>query len=115
MKGISTISRTNVTNIFYLHKAELRNLRPGARYSYCVSIDGSCTPIRSLSTFNPRGANSEVCGLRRFAEFAGRACCSGRALHRHSPDFILHTGDLVARGKDYALWSREFFRPASGV
>ena len=53
MKGISTISRTNVTNIFYLHKAELRNLRPGARYSYCVSIDGSCTPIRSLSTFNP--------------------------------------------------------------
>ena len=38
-----------------------------------------------------------------------------RRYNKHSPDFILHTGDLVARGKDYALWSREFFGPAAGV
>jgi predicted phosphodiesterase len=30
----------------------------------------------------------------------------------YDPDFILHTGDLVARGTDYSLWSREFFKPA---
>ena len=36
MKGVSTVSRTNVTNIFY--KAEFSNLKPGARYSYSDQI-----------------------------------------------------------------------------
>jgi predicted phosphodiesterase len=32
---------------------------------------------------------------------------------QEEPEFILHTGDLVAKGQDYSLWSREFFTPAA--
>jgi len=32
-----------------------------------------------------------------------------------SPDFILHAGDLVMDGKDYGLWSKQFFDPLADV
>lgn len=115
MKGISMTSRTNVTNIFYLYKAELRNLRAGARYSYRVSIDESQTPIRRFSAFNPRARTAKFVAYGDSRSFPAVHAALVERYRRHAPDFILHTGDLVARGKDYALWSREFFRPAAGV
>ena len=33
----------------------------------------------------------------------------------YDPDFILHTGDLVSRGKQYGLWEKEFFTPLTNV
>lgn len=30
-------------------------------------------------------------------------------------DFVVHTGDLVARGEDYSSWDPQFFRPLKGL
>ncbi|MBI2926163.1 MAG: metallophosphoesterase [Verrucomicrobia bacterium] len=34
---------------------------------------------------------------------------------RHTPEFILHTGDLVNDGRRYTEWGREFFGPLADV
>ena len=144
MTGISTVSRTNVqtvlktnllstdrvrvvpvlktnftaisvTNQFFVYEATLRNLRPGIRYSYRVGLDGARTRARQFKTLSLDAAK-----VRFIAYGDSRSNPSThRALTRQfralSPDFILHTGDLVARGKDYSLWSKEFFTPLTGV
>jgi acid phosphatase type 7 len=135
LKGVSSASKTNAiiietnfvifhktrllttyrTNDYYLFEAILSGLKPGVSYSYDVSMDGLRTPVRSFRTLEP-GAK-EV----RFIAYGDtrtkpkiHAALAGRFL-AHQPAFILHTGDLVDRGKDYAVWSKEFFKPLADV
>jgi len=115
-----TITKTNVvgafrTNLFYLYEAALTGLKPAATYSYTVVICGTATAVHQFTTLSQ---NSDTV---RFIAYGDSR--SDPKVHRtlakqflaESPDFILHAGDLVMDGKDYSLWSKQFFQPVVDV
>ncbi len=144
MTGVSTVSRTNVetvlrtnrfsatqvqvvpvlktnftaisvTNKFFVYEATLRSLKPGTRYAYSVGLDGARSPLRQFKTLNPQATKVRFIAYgdsRTNPSTHRRLAGQFRALN---PDFILHTGDLVAKGKDYSLWSKEYFTPLANV
>jgi len=115
-----TITKTNVTsvsktNFFYLYAARLKDLQPAATYSYAVELDRVETPPRRFKTFpsDPETVRFIAYGDSRSEPRTHAKVAS--QFRAHTPDFILHTGDLVARGKDYGLWAKEFFTPLATV
>jgi predicted phosphodiesterase len=108
-------TKASVTKVFYLYRAELTGLTPGAAYSYTVEAAGARTNPQQFRTLDPRAIRTRfiVYGDSRSNPVAHQALT--RQFLAHEPEFILHTGDLVARGEDYNLWSREFFGPAGEV
>ncbi len=128
MMGVSTRYRTNVvigvqtnvtsyvvTNAFYLYEARLSNLQPDTSYGYVVELGPQTSPTSRFRTFGqtPAEVRFVVYGDSRSQPQVHAAVA--RQFRKHDPDFILHTGDLVARGRDYGLWAREFFDPLAGI
>ena len=113
MEGVSKLQQ--VTNAFYLHEALLTNLRPGAMYSYQVEFSGQRTPVRQFRVLDPEASRGRFVAYGDSRSFPATHTALANRFAKHNPDFILHMGDLVARGKDYALWSREFFAPLANV
>jgi hypothetical protein len=127
MQGVSTRSVTNVTGVktnvtsvkitngFFIYALTLTNLRPSTTYSYAVEMSGQRTARRQFRTF---GANPRQVSFIAYGDSRSRPELHTRVARQfpgHDPAFLLHTGDLVARGRDYALWSREFFNPLRDV
>jgi predicted phosphodiesterase len=112
---LTNVSRTYWTNVFFVYQATLSGLRSGAEYVYSVELDGRRTTPRRFRTL---GGPSEPV---RFIAYGDSR--SNPKIHRtlaqqflrQAPDFVLHTGDLVEAGRDYARWSREFFEPVANV
>lgn len=127
MEGVSTVSRTNlaeaktnvvsvrVTNVFYVYEAALANLRPGAVYAYSVELAGTRTALRQFKTLDPNSREVKFVAYGDSRSVPAIHATLVNHYARHAPDFILHAGDLVADGKDYPRWSREFFTPAAQV
>jgi hypothetical protein len=126
--GISTRYRTNavvgvktnvtsytVTNTFYLYEARLDDLQPNTTYQYVVELGPQASRRSHFHTFgeSPATVRFVAYGDSRSNPSIHRAIA--RRFRKFEPDFILHTGDLVARGRDYALWGREFFEPLAGI
>ncbi len=111
----TNLATVKETNSFYLYEANLADLRPGAEYSYRVDLRQTKSPKRSFRTLD--GVQEEV----QFIAYGDSR--SNPQIHsqltkqflKYSPDFLLHTGDLVAKGKDYGLWYKEFFHPLAKV
>src|ERR1051325_5815578 len=76
---------------------------------------GVRTPARTFRTFGSKESKVTFIayGDSRTSPNIHEALASN--FKRHSPDFILHTGDLAADGRRYNLWSREFFGPLAQV
>ncbi len=128
MLGVSTRYRTNVvagvrtnvtafavTNIFYVYEAPLTGLVPNTSYTYVVELGTERSRRGRFRTFgeSPAEVRFVVYGDSRSQPRMHAALA--RRFGRYRPDFILHTGDLVARGRDYGLWGREFFDPLAGI
>lgn len=107
--GIS--SRTN----FYIYQATLNGLKPGEVYSYFVEFGGIKTPVKKFKTIDPK--RSKVVFIAYGDTRTNPDIHAKLASHfkKFSPDFILHTGDLVSRGSRYDVWWREFFQPLENV
>lgn len=104
-----------VSREFYVYEAILKDLKPGTRYGYAVELDGVSAPVCHFRTFVP-GAQATrfiVYGDTRSDPPVHTALA--KRFRAHEPEFILHTGDLVAKGRDYSLWSKEFFTPMASV
>ncbi len=113
--GTTNVTEVSNTNIVFLYEMTLTNLRPNSIYSYAAETDGVRTPPRKFKTFgaHPREVRFIAYGDTRTNPKMHAAIAAN--FKRHSPDFILHTGDLVAAGKRYDLWGREFFSPLAQV
>ncbi len=100
-------------NTAAIHEVALRGLRPDTRYFYRISSGGEVSRAYSFRTAPEgfRGFRFAVYGDTRSQpqEHAKVAA----AVLRASPRFVLHTGDLVAVGTDYAQWGEQFFTPAA--
>jgi acid phosphatase type 7 len=111
--GTNSSATTQKQVSFYLYKASFSDLWPGSVYSYSVELQGFQSPSRHFRTLDPRAEKTRfiVYGDTRSNPKVHAAVTAQFA--QHEPEFILHTGDLVAKGQDYSLWSREFFKPAA--
>jgi predicted phosphodiesterase len=111
--GTNSTATSQKQVTFYLYKASFSDLSPGSVYSYSVELQGFQSPPRHFRTLDPRVEKTRfiVYGDSRSDPKMHTALTAQFA--QYEPDFILHTGDLVARGTDYRLWSREFFTPAA--
>lgn len=110
--GTNSVSRTN---IFYIYEAALPKLKPGKTYAYKVEFGGEETPMHQFRTLNPKASTAQFIAYGDSRSVPDIHAKLAARFKQHNPDFVLHTGDLVARGKDYALWSREFFKPMANV
>jgi acid phosphatase type 7 len=91
-----------------LQEVTLRGLTAGTRYTYEVSGAGMETVSGAFSTPPLRAApfRFAIYGDTR-SDHAAHAAVA-RALMADGPDFAIHTGDLVADGRDEDDWQRFF-------
>ncbi len=108
-------SGSNVVRTFYLYQGKLEGLAPGATYSYSVRLDRARTPARNFRILAPEAERVRFVAYGDSRSDPVKHAALARRFLKYSPDFVLHTGDLVARGKEYDLWSREFFDPMARV
>jgi hypothetical protein len=114
--GVRTnISQVYITNVVYLHEITLTNLRPNSTYTYAAEMNDRRAPSKKFKTFGPSPGRVRFIAYGDTRTNPKMHAAIAAHFRRHSPDFILHTGDLVAAGTRYDLWSREFFGPLSGV
>jgi predicted phosphodiesterase len=115
VSGKTNVTEISNTNVVFLYEMTLTNLRPNSVYTYAAETDGVPTPPRNFKTFgaHPDKVRFIAYGDTRTNPKTHTAIAAN--FKRHSPDFILHTGDLVAAGKRYDLWGREFFGPLAQV
>ena len=114
-EGQAQVAQRFVTNRVFLYEITLRNLQPQSVYTYSAETDGVRTSPRKFRTFGARQSKVTFIayGDSRTNPNIHGALASN--FDRHSPDFILHTGDLAADGRQYHLWGREFFGPLAQV
>lgn len=95
-----------------LHQVRLTGLQPATTYHYRVVSGNVISPIYQFRTAPPHGTKTW-----RMALYGDSR--SNPAIHRkvveqiakYDVDLIVHTGDIVANGKNYASWRREWFVP----
>ncbi|MEO8426601.1 MAG: metallophosphoesterase family protein [Verrucomicrobiota bacterium] len=111
----TNIANVSITNVVFLYEMTLTNLRPNSVYAYSAETDGARTPPRNFKTFgaHPDKVTFIAYGDTRTNPKTHAAIASN--FKRHSPDFILHLGDLVGDGKRYDNWGTEFFGPLARV
>ena len=100
-----------------LHTATLTGLMAGRTYDYAIA-DGRGETRGSFFTAPPKGSRKPfkfiVYGDTR--SFPDRHSAVIRAIQRDLPAaFFVNTGDLVADGRVWPLWQKEFFGPARDV
>ncbi|HWH72504.1 MAG TPA: metallophosphoesterase family protein, partial [Candidatus Sulfotelmatobacter sp.] len=115
VKEIKPQRMRSTTNTFFLYEAKLKRLKPGATYSYSVELDGCQSALRQFRTLDPKAERVQFIAYGDTRSTPSIHSAIAKRFLEYSPEFILHTGDLVARGKDYNLWSREFFNPLAEV
>lgn len=128
LTGVSTRYRTNiitgvrtnvatftVTNVVYVYEATLKDLQPDTSYDYAVDLGSESSAPGTFRTFGSSPAEVRFLVYGDSRSNPKTHTKVAREFLKHKPDFILHTGDLVARGKDYSLWGREFFDPLKGI
>lgn len=91
-----------------LHEVHLHGLAPGGRYRYEVSGPGL---EAAGGTFNAAPENAEPFRFILYGDTRTRVGTHESVVHamrREGADFVVHTGDLVANGRNERLW-QEFF------
>ncbi len=113
--GEVTVDRVTNTNLVYLYEARLTHLKPRSTYTYSAQTGAARTAPKKFKTFDDHATKVTFIayGDARSNPKMHHAVASN--FKKYSPDFILHTGDLVADGRRYELWGREFFAPLSDV
>jgi len=98
------------------HEVRLTGLEPGTVYGYWVATSGY--PLSEAGSFRTAPLPEDP----SFTFVAYGDSRSGHTVHRQiadailalKPDFSMHTGDLVARGRSSAEWDR-FFELEAGL
>jgi 3',5'-cyclic AMP phosphodiesterase CpdA len=100
-----------------LHEITLRGLQTDTRYHYAVtSVRGEEIASSEDATFETAVAFDTafrfvVYGDTRSHPDDHAAVVAG--IVASNPRFVVHTGDFVARGKEYWRWQTEYFNPAA--
>jgi hypothetical protein len=114
-QATTNVTKVSLTNIVFLYAGTLTNLQPDTVYSYVAETGGARTSAKAFKTFGvtPNKVRFLAYGDSRSNPKLHAVVAS--SFKSYAPDFILHLGDLVAEGKQYHLWSKEFFEPLADV
>ncbi|PYM09804.1 MAG: hypothetical protein DME18_17415, partial [Verrucomicrobia bacterium] len=120
LTNITAGGKTNVTevsnsNVVFLYEMTLTRLRPNSVYTYSAETDGVRAPPKKFKTFDAHPDRVRFIAYGDTRTNPGTHAAVAGNFKRHAPDFILHAGDLVAAGKRYDLWAKEFFGPLAEV
>ena len=102
-----------------IHEIPIMGLIPNATYEYQVSLDGSSQwrPSRpAVFSTAPDASHTfrvAVYGDSRTQYEQHREVV--KSMVKNEPDILLHTGDLVTSGRNYADWGEQFFRPSADL
>ncbi len=99
----------------YIHKAWLKDLKPGRTYSYRVVGPDLRSEVYQFRTV-PRSTDEVrfiVYGDSRTQVNIHRRLVE--QMMKHDVAFIVNGGDLVSRGDDYRQWGPQFFAPLKGL
>ncbi len=94
-----------------LHEVDLKGLKAGTRYAYTAECGGS-TEQGAFRTARIDSAPFRFVVYGDTRTFPERHREIAEAIAKEHPDFVVHTGDLVANGDRWELWNKEFFLPA---
>lgn len=121
-KSIGPISPTPIqsstqagSQTFYVYEARLTGLKASTTYRYEASVGRDASGPRQFTTFGRAPERVTFIAYGDSRTNPDKHAAIAAQFPRHQPDFILHTGDLVAKGTQYELWSREFFDPLKAV
>jgi hypothetical protein len=99
-----------------IHEIKLDGLKPGTRYNYKVSYDNTTLESASFTTAPVPGTQNwrmvAYGDNRTYPETHKRIVSQ---ILKLNPSMIIHSGDLVARGNDYAQWKQQYFDPMKGL
>ncbi len=98
------------------HELRLTGLTPGTRYSYRVRWPGYQSDAYSFRTAPPAGTSKfrlVAYGDTRTNPSAHSAIVAG--IVGEKPDVVVHSGDLVANGKELSQWKPQFFDPLAAL
>jgi hypothetical protein len=116
------VEKKAATKDGFVHEAVLHGLRPGQTYDYRTLSKFS---LEERITINTKTAPSTFAtapdepGPFRFVAYGDTrsnpedhaAVVNAILREKPLPRLVLHTGDLVSRGKDFWVWEAEFFEP----
>ncbi len=97
-----------------LHQVRIEGLEAGTPYHYRVRCGDLVSKVNVFRTAPPPGTRRwrmAVYGDSRSFPWMHRRVAEQVA--RANVDLVVHTGDIVANGKNYDSWRKEFFGPIS--
>lgn len=100
-----------VKAVAHLQRAILTPLEPGTKYCYRVRQGTTVTQTFGFRTVPTRPTRFRFVAYGDNRSYPGDHRKVATGIMSAKPDFVLNTGDLVAHGDDWPLWSREFFSP----
>jgi len=112
---IKPVRMASPTAAFYLYEADLTKLKPGTTYHYEASVGTDRSETKRFRTFSKDAPTTTFIAYGDTRTDPAKHTALAALFRRYSPEFILHSGDLVAKGTDHALWGREFFDPLRNV
>ena len=101
----------SATATFFVYEAVLTKLKPGTVYHYEASVGADQSGPRQFKTFSKEAPTVTFIAYGDTRTNPEKHAAIAALFRRYSPEFILHSGDLVAKGTEHALWGREFFDP----
>lgn len=103
------------TTKFYVYEANLEKLQPNTVYTYEAQVGADRSPPRRFKTFGAAQDRVTFIAYGDTRTNPDKHQAVAAQFRRYSPEFILHSGDLVSKGSQHELWSREFFDPLAGI
>ena len=100
-----------------VHEVKAMGLTPETAYVFRVSASGEAPGEARVTTWPaaPKTVRFFVYGDTRTRPAEHKKVCDAMARKAAGHLFVLHSGDLVARGRSYPLWKTEFFDPAADL
>ncbi|MDI1249510.1 MAG: metallophosphoesterase family protein [Lacunisphaera sp.] len=99
----------------FVYEAVVTGLKPGTTYRYEASVGADRSGPRQFKTFDPEAESVTFIAYGDTRTNPDKHTAIAALFRRHAPEFILHSGDLVAKGTQHDLWAKEFFDPLQGV
>lgn len=99
----------------FIHKVWIEDLDPGQVYHYRIAGAGFSSDAYRFRTVPSKTdeVTFVVYGDSRSHPEHHRKIVE--QIIEIRPDFVIHTGDLVTRGRSYELWGPQFFAPLKGL
>jgi hypothetical protein len=114
--GEKVLASTPAGEMGFIHRFRVDGLTPGTEYSYALeaACDGGPTVSsgpHSVRTYPESGPFDFVLlgDSRDNVPVWHQLSLAAKAIH---PLFVIHTGDLVAHGRQDSLWDPDFWEPA---